>query len=84
MGLDLVELVLEVEEAFAIEIPDREAQKLTTPRLLQAFIISELKKKNQAFAEDQVKDRLYAIIKRTLGIKQFNEDDRFVDDLGVD
>lgn len=34
MGLDLVELVLEVENRFGVTIPDEEAQKITTPRKL--------------------------------------------------
>ena len=34
MGLDIVEFVMSVEEKFCIEIPDADAQNLTTPRKL--------------------------------------------------
>jgi acyl carrier protein len=43
MGLDIVEFVMSIEERFAIEIPDRDAQNLTTPRLLVDYIMSRVK-----------------------------------------
>jgi acyl carrier protein len=43
MGLDIVEFVMGVEERFGIEIPDDEAQRLTTPRLLVDYIMTRVK-----------------------------------------
>lgn len=42
MGLDLVELVMNVEERFGIEISDREAQVCTTPRKLADLIVQKV------------------------------------------
>ena len=43
MGLDIVEFVMDVEERFGIEIPDKDAQNLTTPRLLVDYILNKVK-----------------------------------------
>ncbi len=40
MGLDAVELLLAVEEEFEVEIPDRAALRLETPRMLAEYIYS--------------------------------------------
>jgi hypothetical protein len=42
MGLDTVELVIRFEEAFAISIPDKVAETLTTPRKVTEYIISQV------------------------------------------
>ncbi len=42
MGLDSVELVLDFEATFQIEIPDREAEKMLTPAHVIDFICREL------------------------------------------
>jgi acyl carrier protein len=42
MGLDLVELVIRFEEAFGIDIPDKVAADLTTPRKVNEYIFSQL------------------------------------------
>lgn len=42
MGLDLVELVIRIEETFDIQIPDRVATGLTTPRKVTDFILSQV------------------------------------------
>lgn len=42
MGLDIVELIMRMEEEFAIEIPDSEAELLTTPGMLCELIEHKL------------------------------------------
>ena len=42
MGLDAVELIMAVEEAFDIQIPDREAEKLSTVGQMYAFVVNKL------------------------------------------
>ncbi len=43
MGLEIVEFVMSVEEKFGIEIPDADAEKLTTPRKLVDYIMTKVK-----------------------------------------
>lgn len=42
MGLDLVELTIRIEDTFGIQIPDRIAPELTTPRQVKFFILSQV------------------------------------------
>src|SRR5688572_2380004 len=42
MGLDLFEFVMAVEGTFGIEIPDRDAEKLETPRLLIEYLVARM------------------------------------------
>jgi hypothetical protein len=42
MGLDTVELVMRIEETFGIEIPDRVASTLYTPRDVMDFILTQV------------------------------------------
>ena len=47
MGLDLVEMVMAVEEHFGIEILDKEAYHITTPRKLIDYVTEKVEiKKN--------------------------------------
>jgi len=42
MGLDTVELVMATEEAFGLDIPDRIAERMRTPRDVVAFLHDQL------------------------------------------
>ena len=42
MGLDSVELIIRIEETFGIQIPDRVAAELTTPRKVTDFILTQV------------------------------------------
>ena len=44
MGLDTVELVMAIEEGFALEIPDDKAEQLFTVGDMHAFLVSELRR----------------------------------------
>jgi acyl carrier protein len=48
MGLDSVELVMEFEEAFGIELKDEEVTKIVTPRM----VIDQLGLKESKYTED--------------------------------
>lgn len=43
-SLDMVELIMEIEDEFGIEIPDDEAEKLTTVEEAITFIVSKMNK----------------------------------------
>ena len=43
MGLDSVELVMEFEETFGVELTDEEVVKTTTPREVGDLVFSKLK-----------------------------------------
>ena len=42
-SLDLVELIMELEEQFGMEIPDEEAEKITTVRLAIDYAVKHQK-----------------------------------------
>src|SRR4051812_49856297 len=43
MGLDLVELVMEIEDEFHLAIPDAEAERLQTPGQVSAYVAARLR-----------------------------------------
>jgi hypothetical protein len=47
MGLDIVELIMDAEEAFGVRIPDNVAATLTTPRTLIDYVHSQLPKSSE-------------------------------------
>jgi len=87
MGLDTVELVLSVEEAFEIEIPDKAAEKLFTVGELHEYVVAELLRLGRSNVNaDIVYDILRNLICFHLGVKP-NEvipSARFVQDLHAD
>jgi hypothetical protein len=71
MGLDGVELVMAVEEAFAIVIEDAEAEKMRTPRDLIAHIASKVGCVDQKHcATQRAFNRLRLALMRHCGLKR--------------
>jgi acyl carrier protein len=86
MGLDTVEIVMAVEEAFEVEIPDAAAAQIFTVGELHAFLVAELAHRGRldvdpASAYEMLRD----IICRQLGVEPAAvvPDARFVKDLGA-
>lgn len=86
MGLDSVELVMSVEEQFAIEIPDDIAETLGTVGRLHSFVISELERVGNPRDAAVVFAELRELICDRLGIKpeRVVPEARFVQDLHID
>ena len=86
MGLDSVELVMNTEEHFGIQIPDHIAEKLFTVRSLHNFVVSELQRVGKPRDADLVFAELRELICDQLGIKpeRVVPEARFVQDLRID
>jgi hypothetical protein len=87
MGLDTVELILAVEEVFAIEIPNQSAETIATVGELHQFVVSELTRLERPNVNpDIVYDLLRNVICLELGIRpdEVIPSARFVQDLHAD
>ncbi len=63
MGLDSVELVMEFEEAFGVELKDEEVTRIVTPRAVIDLIFSKLKTAGESICRSQ---RAFYTIRRVL------------------
>ena len=89
MGLDTVELVMMIEEEFGVELPDAEAEKITTVGELRDFIVLALK--SEAAGKDPsgpeaVLTRIQRILEKEFGIppEQAVPSAHIIDDLKLD
>ncbi len=89
MGLDTVEFVMAVEDAFQLKIPDAKAQKMLTPRQVVDYVLACLESAQQGKVarEGWTRDRVERVIKDLMlehfAISDFGWDQEFVRDLGV-
>jgi len=85
MGLDLVELVCRVEEEFEIKIPDEVAVTLVTPGTVIDYLMT-IPKINEKCSRNYVAIIVWLILEDETGIdrKDYNEDSRFIEDMGMD
>jgi acyl carrier protein len=95
LGLDVVELVMGIEEAFDLTISDEEAAEVETVGLMYVFICDRLGLDPTAaesaptvkgWTQGKVWDTLCAIIHHQLKVpkSEIHFDSRFVEDLGAD
>ena len=86
MGLDSVELVMNTEEHFGIEIPDSVAETLLTVGDLHGFIVAELVRIGREQNPESVFIELRQLICEQFAIKaeRVVADARIVKDLGID
>lgn len=69
MGLDGVELVLSVEEEFGIAIDDKDAEHVTTPKLLAEYVISRLGEMDSQLGRCLTQSGFYRI--RSVLVREF-------------
>lgn len=87
MGLDAVELVLAVEDAFGIVIPNAVAADMITPAMMISYVqnaVAACPDRSRRWTDDEVRQVVRHIISEQLGVKDFNDTDEFVRDLGTD
>lgn len=85
MGMDLIELVCDIEEEFEVIIPDEIAPSLTTPKQVIDYLMS-LPQINEKWSRDYVTLSFWMILEDHNGIyrKDYNEDSRFIEDMRMD
>lgn len=78
-------MVIRVEDEFDIRMSDEDAARITTPRQLIDFLMArpELSGKR---SRDTVAESVWQITEEELGVdrENFNEDSRFIEDMGVE
>ena len=87
MGLDTVELVMAVEEEFAIEIPNAEAGSMERVGDMNAFVVRTLRERAESVVDDaHVWVRLREIIVEQLGVRpeEVTPTAHFIRDLRAD
>ena len=86
MGLDSVELVMNTEEHFGIEIPDHVAETLFTVGDLHGFIVGELNRTGRRQDPDVVFVELRQLICDQFGVNPARvvAEAGIVKDLGID
>lgn len=87
MGLDLVELIISIEEAFDISIDDEEAGKVVTVNDCYKLILSNLANNNdKSLNNEQVWGIMKNLIITQLGVKpeEVVPEAEFIKDFGAD
>lgn len=86
MGLDTVELVMEIEDEFEIEISDEAAPDLTTVGDIYLFVMNAVAARGRTIDEREAWDRLKRIFVDRFGIpdQHLLPSAHIVYDLGLD
>lgn len=93
MGLDIVELVMEVEQTFGVEIPDADAEQLRTVRAMYQYLrervapeVWPLPAPGADLRADPLWEDLLDVIEKELGVERTRlvPSASFIDDLDVD
>lgn len=83
MGLAFVELIMEVEHHFGIDIPDKVAGTLRTPRALIDHVCSKVASQPTPRLREEVGDRVREMIRAQSGVVTFSDDADFIRDLDM-
>jgi acyl carrier protein len=83
--MDRVELVYRVEEEFELKMSDEDAEQITTPRQLIDYLMGR-PEVSPKWSRDYVALSVWRMVEDELGIDRdaFNEDSRFIEDMGAE
>jgi acyl carrier protein len=86
VGLDAVELVMQIEEEFDIAIADHDAETMRTVGDLYNGILRQLDRTGSSANKEEVWQKLVKIVSRLLRIRpeDVRPSTRFIDDLRID
>ena len=87
MGLDIVELIISIEDAFNIAIDNEEARKVVTVNDCYKLILSNLAKiEDISWSDEHVWDKMKELIVFQLGVKpeEVTPEATFIEDLRAD
>ena len=86
MGLDTVELVMDFEEAFGVQISNSAAVKMETPRHVRDFVIAEYARSGRQADPNAIFEKIRELTAEiaNLKVEDVTLDSRFVHDLGLD
>ena len=86
MGLDTVELIMAIEEEFAIAIPDDAAAKLGRLGEIRDHVVLSLNERGETPDPAAVWERIKAIMRRDHGVREedLTPDTHIVHDFGLD
>jgi len=86
MGLDSVELVMEFEDEFEIDIPDRDAAKMQTVGDVTEYVTARLAAEGRPMARSEVFERVCVITCEQCGTTRdrLTELSSFILDLGIE
>ncbi len=69
MGLASVELIMAIEDEFGVEFPETNAEKFAIVGNLHDFILLSLKRRGETPDEEEVWERVRAIVVEQLGVR---------------
>ena len=89
MGLDIVELVIEVETVFGVQVPDDDAARLRTVGDLYDYVARHLGPAVSSTGgpyEGELWERYLEVVEREAGVDRtkLRPESRFVEDLNLD
>ena len=87
MGLDSVELVMEFEDVFELEIPNEDAEQLQTVGDVTDWVFRYLEQDQRPQSRDAVFATVCEITREQCGVpadQALTEDTAFLNDLGID
>jgi acyl carrier protein len=86
MGLDTVELIMDIEKHFGIDIPNEDAEKLSKVGDMHEYVYAALKRDGREIEYTEVFDQVKTIVVRNSGVdpSHVQSETDVVRDLGMD